>query len=128
MRTIDVLQLVLYLVVLLLLAWPLGNFMAAVYGGRRTFLLPVVGPLERLCYRLAGVDAASETGWVRYAAQMLVFNLVGLLVVYALQRMQELAAAEPAAASERVSPTRRSIPRSASSPTRTGRATAANRR
>jgi potassium-transporting ATPase potassium-binding subunit len=96
MRTIDVLQLVLYLVVLLLLAWPLGNFMAAVYEGRRTYLSPVVGPLERLCYRLAGIDPAAESGWVRYTVQILVFNLIGMVVVYALQRLQALLPLNPA--------------------------------
>src|SRR5262245_52351412 len=76
------------MIVLLVAAWPLGNFMAAVLDGRRTFLSRLLGPVERLCHRLAGVDPAVEMGWRGYAFAALAFNLVGLLAVYALQRLQ----------------------------------------
>jgi potassium-transporting ATPase potassium-binding subunit len=81
-------QLVLYLAVLLLLVKPLGAFMAAVYEGRGTFLSPVLGPVERSIYRLAGVNELQETGWQRYVLATLLVNLVGFLVVYLLQRLQ----------------------------------------
>jgi K+-transporting ATPase ATPase A chain len=81
-------SLALYVAVLVLLAWPLGHFMAAVLEGRRTFLSPLLGPLERLCYRCAGVRPDEEMTWRRYAAGVLAFNAVGLLAVYALQRLQ----------------------------------------
>ena len=84
----GVLQLVLYVVVLLLLVKPLGAFMAAVYEGRRTFLSPLLGPVERVIYRLAGVDEKKESDWKRYALQVLLVNLIGFLVVYLLQRLQ----------------------------------------
>ena len=84
----SVLQLLFYMAVLALLAKPLGAFMAAVYEGQRTFLSPVLGPVERLIYRFAGVDARSESNWKRYLAALLVFNLVGFVVVYLLQRLQ----------------------------------------
>jgi K+-transporting ATPase ATPase A chain len=77
-------QLVIYLVVLLGLARPLGTYMARVYENRVTWL----GPLERAIYRLAVVRAGEEMGWKTYAIAMLLFNLAGLLVVYALQRLQ----------------------------------------
>src|SRR5262249_36755613 len=77
-----------YMAVLLGLAWPLGLYMAAVLEGRRTFLSPALGGLERLCYRVAGVDAAQEMTWRRYTVAALAFNFVGLLVVYAIQRLQ----------------------------------------
>jgi K+-transporting ATPase ATPase A chain len=77
-------QLLLYLVVLLGLAKPLGTYMARVYENRVTWL----GPVERAIYRLAGVRAANEMGWKTYAVAMLLFNLAGLVVVYALQRVQ----------------------------------------
>jgi potassium-transporting ATPase potassium-binding subunit len=83
-----ILQSVLYLVVLLVAAWPLGLFMARVYSGERTFLHPVLGWLERLTYRLAGVRESDEMRWTHYAAVTLAFNAVGFLVVYALQRLQ----------------------------------------
>jgi len=84
----GVLQLVLYLVVLLALAKPLGSYMARVYEGRPFGLDRALGWLERLVYRLGGVRPDEEMGWKTYAATMLLFNLAGLLLVYALQRLQ----------------------------------------
>ncbi len=84
----GVLYIVVFLVLLLALTKPLGLYMALVYGGERTFLVPVLGPLERLVYRVCGVDPAAEQGWKTYAAAMLLFNLAGLLLLYALQRLQ----------------------------------------
>jgi K+-transporting ATPase ATPase A chain len=81
-------QIIFYLVVLLLLAKPLGSFMARVYQGERTFLDPILGPVERLIYRLAGVKADEDMDWKVYAIAMLLFNGLGLLAVYALQRLQ----------------------------------------
>jgi len=82
------LQLGLYVVVLLLLAKPLGAYMAAVYDGNATFAQRIGGPLERLIYRGSGVDATRDMGWIDYAMAMLWFNLAGGLAVYALQRFQ----------------------------------------
>src|SRR5262247_427294 len=81
-------QLVLYVVVLLLLAKPLGAFMARVYEGRPCGLDRALGWLERLVYRLCGIRPTEEMGWKTYAVTMLLFNLAGLLAVYALQRFQ----------------------------------------
>ncbi|RPJ26543.1 MAG: potassium-transporting ATPase subunit KdpA, partial [Chloroflexi bacterium] len=82
------LQLIFYIVVLLLLAKPLGSFMARVYQGERTFLDPVLRPLERLIYRLAGVNPEDDMNWKTYAIAVMLFNVLGLLAVYALQRLQ----------------------------------------
>src|SRR5579884_3540161 len=79
---------VVFLVLLLALTRPLGLYMARVYSGKRTFLAPLLGPLERLVYRLCGVDPAADQGWKTYTAAMLLFNLAGLLLLYALQRLQ----------------------------------------
>ncbi len=59
----SLLQLALFLGALLICVKPLGAFMAAVFEGKRTFLSPLLGPIERLIYRAAGVDATKETGW-----------------------------------------------------------------
>ena len=83
-----ILQLVVYLVVLLALAWPLGVYMARVYQRRPFGLDRALGWLERLIYCLGGVHPDEEMGWKRYAAAMLLFNLAGLLTVYLLQRLQ----------------------------------------
>ena len=82
------LQIALYVVVLIALAKPLGGFMARVFEGRPCGLDRVLGPLERGIYRVCGVDAARETGWKEYAGAMLAFNLLSLLVVHAIQRLQ----------------------------------------
>src|SRR5690242_18308030 len=90
-----VLQITLYLVALVALAKPLGAFMANVYEGRRTFLSPLLGPLERGLYRLAGVRADEETNWKRYTAAILLVNFIGFIVVYLLQRFQHLLPLNP---------------------------------
>ena len=81
-------QLIFYLVVLLLMAKPLGLFMAKVYQGERTFLDSVLQPVERLIYRLSGVRSEKEMDWKTYAVAAMLFNLLGLLLLYALQRLQ----------------------------------------
>ena len=84
----GLLQLVLYVGVLVLLVKPLGGFMASVYEGKRTFLSPVLGPVERVIYRVAGIDPNADSDWKRYALAVLLFNFIGFIVVYLLQRLQ----------------------------------------
>ena len=89
------LQLGLYLIVLLALAKPLGAYMARVYEGRPFGLDRLLGPLERSIYRLSGVHADDEMRWQTYAWAMMLFNLAGVLAVYALQRIQGLLPLNP---------------------------------
>ena len=91
----GILQIVLYLAVLVALTRPLGAFMARVYEGQRTWLSPAIAPLERLVYRVAGVDPARDQDWKRYALAVLVFNLAGFLTVYLLQRLQGILPLNP---------------------------------
>jgi K+-transporting ATPase ATPase A chain len=95
MTTISLLQITLYVVALLLLVKPLGAYMARVYQGERTFLDPVLGPVERLIYRLGGVRADQEMDWKTYALAMLLFNATGVVALYALQRLQGLMPLNP---------------------------------
>jgi K+-transporting ATPase ATPase A chain len=88
MLPIHWLQLALFFAVLLITVKPLGGYIARVYEGERALLTPVCAPLERAIYRLAGVKPDEEMDWKRYALAALAFNLIGLLVVYALQRLQ----------------------------------------
>jgi potassium-transporting ATPase potassium-binding subunit len=81
-------QLVFYVVVLLLLAKPLGAYMARVYENQPCGLDKALGWLELLIYRASGIRPSEEMGWKTYAATMLLFNLAGLLAVYLLQRVQ----------------------------------------
>jgi K+-transporting ATPase ATPase A chain len=89
MTTTGILFIVLFLGLLLAVTRPLGAYMARVYQGERTWLDPVLGPVERLLYRICGVDPAAEQGWKLYTASMLLFNLAGLLLLFALMRLQE---------------------------------------
>jgi potassium-transporting ATPase potassium-binding subunit len=90
-------QLAFYIVVLLVLAKPFGAYMARVYEGRRLALERVFGWLERLIYRICGVAPEVEMGWKGYAIAMMLFNLVGLLAVYLLQRLQGVLPLNPQA-------------------------------
>jgi len=88
MTTNGILQLVFYVVVLTVLAKPLGAYMARVYENRPFGLGRLLRPVERLIYRLSGIRPDEEMDWKNYAVAMLVFNFAGLLVVYGLQRLQ----------------------------------------
>ena len=83
------LQLMVFIGVLLALVKPLGWYMARVYQGESLGLDRVLGPIERSLYRLAGVSPQREMNWKAYAAALLLFNLLGLLTVYGLQRFQQ---------------------------------------
>jgi potassium-transporting ATPase potassium-binding subunit len=97
MTTSGLLQPALYVGALLLLAKPLGGYMAAVYEGRVGFINRFIAPVENLIYRFCGVNAAQEMGWTQYALAMLAFNLLGFLAVYALQRLQQYLPLNPQA-------------------------------
>lgn len=88
-------QIVLYLVVLLLCAKPLGLYMARVLEGERTFLSPVLAPVEKLIYRLAGLRPDVEQSWKSYAFSAILVSLIGFAVVYALQRFQAMLPLNP---------------------------------
>ncbi|HUL55345.1 MAG TPA: potassium-transporting ATPase subunit KdpA [Usitatibacter sp.] len=91
------LQLTFYLVVLIGLAKPLGLYMARIYQGEPALLNRAGAPVERVLYRVAGVDPAKEMHWTQYAIAMLLFNLLGFIAVYALQRLQGVLPFDPQA-------------------------------
>jgi len=88
MNALGVVQILLFIAVLVALVKPLGTFMAKVYDGERTFLSPVLEPIERGIYRLAAIKPSVESNWKRYALALLLFNFIGFVVVYLLQRLQ----------------------------------------
>lgn len=81
-------QIAIFLLLVLALTKPLGIFMTRVFNRERTFLDPVLRPVERLIYRLTGVQEEREMGWKEYAVSVLLFSSVSMLVLYALQRLQ----------------------------------------
>jgi K+-transporting ATPase ATPase A chain len=82
------LQIIVFLLLVLAVTKPLGVYMARVFSRERTFMDPVVRPLEKLLYRLTGVDEEREMRWTEYAVTMLLFSLVSMLVLYAMLRLQ----------------------------------------
>jgi K+-transporting ATPase ATPase A chain len=91
----DVVQIMLYFGVLLLLAKPLGVYMARVYEGQTSGLDRVLGPVERLFYRICGIDPSEEMSWKKYAGSLLMFSAAGLLFLYILQRLQSVLPLNP---------------------------------
>ncbi len=83
------LQIGLFLAAILAVTKPLGGFMAWVFNREKTWLDPVLRPIERLIYRATGVDEKREMRWTEYAAAMLLFSAVSMLVLYVLQRTQQ---------------------------------------
>ena len=82
------LQILLFLVVIFLVTKPLGIFMARVFNREKTFLDPVLRPIERLLYRVTGVDENHEMRWTEYAISMLLFSMVSMVVLYLMERLQ----------------------------------------
>ena len=122
-----ILQCVFYLVVLILLAKPLGLYMARIFEGQPALLNTLGAPVERLIYRVSGIDEKHEMHWTQYALAALAFNLIGFLRRLRAAALPGRPAAQPAEPSPPFRPTRRSTRPSASPPTPTGRATAARR-
>ncbi len=83
-------QIALVLAAVLLVAWPLGHYMARVFTGERTALSSILNPVERSLYALARVKPGSEQTWLSYTLAMLVFNGIGFVFLYALMRLQHL--------------------------------------
>src|SRR5262245_21580983 len=81
-------QLILFVGVLLSLTKPLGLYLLRVLEGGKTFVDPVFGPVERLCYKLFGIDPKREQTWKSYAIALLAFSLVTMIVTYGIVRLQ----------------------------------------
>ena len=118
-------QIAIYFALIMVCVKPLGLFMARVFEGERTFLSPIVGPIEHGIYRICGVNKSEEQHWTTYTIAMLLFSVAGFVLLYALQRFQAGLPLNPAGHVARSRRTPRSTPPSASPPIPTGRATAA---
>src|SRR3977135_1633506 len=90
MTTNGWIQIFVFLAVILALTKPLGVYMARVFSRERTFLDPVVRPIERLLYRMSGVDEAHEMRWTEYAVTMLLFSAASMLLLYLIERAQNI--------------------------------------
>ncbi len=88
-------QIALYCAIVLALVRPLGAYMARVFDGERTLLSPVLAPVERGLYRVSGIDSAQEQTWLGYAGAMIVFNVAGFVLLYAVLRLQAVLPLNP---------------------------------
>jgi K+-transporting ATPase ATPase A chain len=88
MKGMDLFQLVFFIILFVLLARPVGRYMAAVYTGKRTWLDPVLNPLEKLFYKLSGVDPNHEMGWWEYTVAAITLNILGIIVLFLIQLVQ----------------------------------------
>src|SRR6202050_243052 len=84
----GIFQIVIFFALILAVTKPLGWYMTKVFAGERTFLHPVLRPLERLCYAAGGVKESVEQRWTQYAGSLLAFSIFSFLILYVLQRMQ----------------------------------------
>ena len=91
MTTNGWIQIFVFLALILAITKPLGVFMARVFSGERTFLDPVLRPIERLLYRVTGVDEKHEMRWTEYAFAMLLFSGATMLLLYLIERVQQSA-------------------------------------
>src|ERR1700675_3443154 len=89
------LQIIVYLALILAVTKPVGVFLARVFSRERTFLDPVLRPVERLLYRLTLVDEEHEMRWTEYAFSMLLFSGVSMLVLYLIERVQQILPLNP---------------------------------
>jgi potassium-transporting ATPase potassium-binding subunit len=83
-------QIGLYLVILLAITKPMGMFMTRVFSGEKTFLDPVMRPIEKLLYRICGIDEKREMVWTEYAIAMLLFSAVSMILLYVIERVQQV--------------------------------------
>src|SRR5260370_6819780 len=88
MTVIGWVQILLYCAIVAALVVPLGGYMTRAFNGERTFLSPLLRPVEAALYRIGGVDERREQHWITYTVSMLFFHIGGFLILYALMRLQ----------------------------------------
>jgi K+-transporting ATPase ATPase A chain len=96
MTAIGWIQILLYCAIVVALVKPLGWYMTRVFNGERTFLTPVLRPVEVVLYRISGVDERREQHWLTYTVAMLLFHVGGFLIIYGLMRLQAVLPFNPA--------------------------------
>ncbi|MDE2376479.1 potassium-transporting ATPase subunit KdpA [Bradyrhizobium sp.] len=96
MTVIGWLQIVVFFAIVVALVKPLGGYMTRVFNGERTFLSPVLRPVEAGMYRISGVDETREQHWLTYTVAMLLFHVGGVLIIYGLMRLQAFLPLNPA--------------------------------
>src|SRR5580700_5790078 len=96
MTLIGWIQILIYCAIIIAITPVLGGYMTKVFNGERTFLSPVLRPVEAVIYKIAGVDERREQHWLTYAVAMLLFHVGGFLIIYGLMRLQAMLPFNPA--------------------------------
>ena len=96
MNTLDLIQIVLFIVAIVALTPVLGSYMARIFSGERTLLHPLLNRPERWIYKISGIDQQAETDWKTYAISLLIFNILGLLFLFFVQLFQNWLPVNPA--------------------------------
>jgi potassium-transporting ATPase potassium-binding subunit len=91
----DFISATILLILLIVLSVPLGKYMAGVFNGERSFLTPVVRPIEKFIYSICGVDESNEMSWKNYAWSFVLFNIIGIIFLFALQLAQGMLPLNP---------------------------------
>jgi K+-transporting ATPase ATPase A chain len=92
----DVLLIMLFLLILTITAIPLGKYMSNVLTGKKTFMTPVIRPIEKFVYRICSIDEDQEMTWKRYAYALIIFNIIGITFLFVLQLIQNFLPLNPA--------------------------------
>jgi K+-transporting ATPase ATPase A chain len=95
MTTLELLKIGVYFLLVVAVTKPAGLYMKRVFSGEKTFLDPLLRPIERLVYRFSGVDEKKEHDWTQYTIAMLIFSVVGLFLTYLIERIQHLLPLNP---------------------------------
>ena len=88
MGILDIIFILILFIVVVALAIPLGKYMSRVFTGQRTFMTPIMEPVERFIYRLIGTDETKEMNWKQYAYALIVLNIIGIVFLFVLQLIQ----------------------------------------
>ncbi len=92
----SIVQVAIFLLIVFLITKPFGLYINHVFAGERTWFSPVLVPVEKVLYRISRVDPEEEHGWLRYTIDMLVFSVVGMLLLYLIERTQQVLPLNPA--------------------------------
>ncbi|MGB8234120.1 MAG: potassium-transporting ATPase subunit KdpA, partial [Methanobacterium sp.] len=92
----DLLLIMLFLIIVTISAIPVGKYMSNVLTGKKTFITPVIRPLEKLVYRICSIDENQEMSWKRYAYALIIFNIIGITFLFILQLIQNYLPLNPA--------------------------------
>ena len=92
----EVLLIILFLVIVSLAGIPLGKYISRVLTGEKTFMTPLLRPVEKFIYRIASVDEEAEMSWKKYAYALIIFNIIGIAFLFILQLIQNFLPLNPA--------------------------------